>query len=212
MLTHCNTGSLATAGYGTALGVLRALATDGRLGSVYATETRPYNQGARLTAYELVHDGLQPATLIADSAAAALMAAGKVDAVVVGADRVAANGDTANKIGTYSLAIAAKYHSASRMPPCIALRVPRQLRCAAAVRADIPFFVAAPCTTLDPATRDGGSIRIEERSPEELTHARGERVAALGIGVWNPAFDVTPAALITVRCNERERQACLGHD
>jgi eIF-2B alpha/beta/delta-like uncharacterized protein len=126
VLTHCNTGSLATAGYGTALGVVRALATDGRLGSVYATETRPYNQGARLTAYELVHDGLQPATLIADSAAAALMAAGKVDAVIVGADRVAANGDTANKIGTYSLAVAAKYHSASRMPPRTALRVPRQ--------------------------------------------------------------------------------------
>jgi len=110
VLTHCNTGSLATAGYGTALGVVRALAANEALGGVFATETRPYNQGARLTAFELVHDGLEPATLIADSAAAALMAAGHIDAVVVGADRVAANGDTANKIGTYALAVAAHYH------------------------------------------------------------------------------------------------------
>jgi hypothetical protein len=112
VLTHCNTGSLATAGYGTALGVIRTLAADKRLGSVYCTETRPFNQGARLTAFELVHDGLEPATLIADSAAAALMASGRVDAVVVGADRVAANGDTANKIGTYALAVAAQFHGA----------------------------------------------------------------------------------------------------
>ena len=125
MLTHCNTGSLATAGYGTALGVVRALAASGRLAAVYATETRPYNQGARLTAYELVADGLQPATLIADSAAAALMAAGNVDAVVVGADRVAANGDTANKIGTYALAVAAHHHGANapfRMRTCLRVR------------------------------------------------------------------------------------------
>ena len=172
VLTHCNTGSLATAGYGTALGVVRALAANGALAAVYATETRPYNQGARLTAFELVHDGLEPATLIADAAAAALMAAGQVDAVVVGADRVAANGDTANKIGTYSLAVAAHHHG-------------------------IPFYVAAPVTTLDASTPDGASIYVEQRSPEELTHFRGERVAAAGIGVWNPAFDVTPAALIT---------------
>jgi 5-methylthioribose kinase len=171
VLTHCNTGSLATAGYGTALGVVRALAANEALGGVFATETRPYNQGARLTAFELVHDGLEPATLIADSAAAALMAAGHIDAVVVGADRVAANGDTANKIGTYALAVAAHYHH-------------------------IPFYVAAPVTSLDPSTPDGASIQIEQRSPDELTHFRGERVAAAGIGVWNPAFDVTPAALI----------------
>jgi 5-methylthioribose kinase len=183
VLTHCNTGSLATAGYGTALGVVRALAADSHLAAVYATETRPYNQGARLTAFELVHDGLQPATLIADSAAAALMAAGSIDAVIVGADRVAANGDTANKIGTYSLAVLAQHHG-------------------------IPFYVAAPCTTLDPSTPDGKGIRIEERPAEELTHARGERVAALGIGVWNPAFDVTPAALITVRL--RDWYACAA--
>lgn len=172
VLTHCNTGSLATAGYGTALGVVRALAEGGQLAAVFCTETRPYNQGARLTAFELVHDGLEPATLIADSAAAALLAAGQIDAVVVGADRVAANGDTANKIGTYSLAVAASHHG-------------------------IPFYVAAPVTTLDPSTPNGGAITVEQRAPEELTHFRGERVAAAGISVWNPSFDVTPAALIT---------------
>ena len=172
VLTHCNTGSLATAGYGTALGVVRALSERGALAEVFATETRPYNQGARLTAYELVTDGLQPATLIADSAASALMAAGRVHAVVVGADRVAANGDTANKIGTYMLAVAAKHHG-------------------------VPFYVAAPRTTLDAGTPNGGAIVIEERPADEITHYKGFRVAADGIGIWNPGFDVTPAALIS---------------
>lgn len=169
VLTHCNTGSLATAAYGTALGVVRALHGQGHLEHAYCTETRPYNQGARLTAFELVTDGL-PSTLICDSAAAALMAEGKVDAVVVGADRIAANGDTANKIGTFSLAVAANFH-------------------------DIPFFTAAPVTTLDPELRDGTLIPIEQRSPEEITHFKGQRVAA-EIDVWNPSFDVTPARLL----------------
>lgn len=173
VLTHCNTGSLATAAYGTALGVMRSLYAAGRLEHAYCTETRPYNQGSRLTAYELVHDGI-PATLIADSAAAALMAAGRVDAIVVGADRIAANGDTANKIGTYSLAIAARHHG-------------------------VPFFIAAPLTSTDRSMPDGGDIVIEERSEKELTHAlggAGPRIAPYGIAVWNPAFDVTPAGLI----------------
>ena len=174
VLTHCNTGTLATAGYGTALGIIRALHARGMLAAVYCTETRPYNQGARLTAYELVCDGLQPATLICDSAAAALMAGGGIDAVVVGADRVAANGDTANKVGTYALAVAAKHHS-------------------------VAFLVAAPRTTLDPATPNGGAIHIEQRPPEEVTHSRsdGARMAPEGIAVWNPCFDVTPAKLIS---------------
>jgi 5-methylthioribose kinase len=177
VLTHCNTGALATAAFGTALGVVRALAAQGRLERCFCTETRPYNQGARLTAYELAADGL-PATLVVDSAAAALMAAGRVDAVVVGADRVAANGDTANKIGTLSLALAAAAH-------------------------DVPFFVAAPTTTLDGALPDGAAIPIEERSAEEITHFRGERVAAAGVDVWNPAFDVTPARLLEGIITER---------
>ncbi|KAL4857971.1 Methylthioribose kinase 1 [Chlorella vulgaris] len=176
VLTHCNTGSLATAAYGTALGVIRALHEQGKLEHAYCCETRPYNQGARLTAYELVHDGI-PSTLICDSAAAALMAAGKVDAVVVGADRIAANGDTANKIGTYCHAVAAHHH-------------------------DIPFFVAAPTTTLDPDLDNGTFIPIEERSPEEVTHFKGQRVAA-DIPVWNPSFDVTPATLIEGIITER---------
>ncbi|EFN58562.1 hypothetical protein CHLNCDRAFT_140697 [Chlorella variabilis] len=176
VLTHCNTGSLATAAYGTALGVIRALHEQGRLEHAYCCETRPYNQGARLTAYELVHDGL-PSTLICDSAAAALMASGRVDAVVVGADRIAANGDTANKIGTYCHAVAARHHG-------------------------IPFFVAAPTTTLDPQLDTGSLIPIEERSPEEVTHFKGQRVAA-DIPVWNPSFDVTPAELIEGLITER---------
>ncbi|BDA46322.1 probable methylthioribose-1-phosphate isomerase at N-terminal half [Coccomyxa sp. Obi] len=171
MLTHCNTGSLATAAYGTALGVVRALHAAGSLQHAYCTETRPYNQGSRLTAYELVHDGL-PSTLIADSAAAALMAQRKVDAIVVGADRIAANGDTANKIGTFSLAVNAAHHG-------------------------IPFYIAAHTTTVDPTLADGSLIPIEERSGTELTHHQGQRVAAPGINVWNPGFDVTPAKLIT---------------
>ncbi|XP_051148753.1 methylthioribose-1-phosphate isomerase [Andrographis paniculata] len=174
VLTHCNTGSLATAGYGTALGVIRALHEKGILERAYCTETRPFNQGSRLTAFELVHDKI-PGTLIADSAAAALMKAGRVNAVTVGADRVAANGDTANKIGTYSLALSAKHHG-------------------------IPFYVAAPLTSIDLSLPSGDKIVIEERSPKELLNARGglgEQVAASGISVWNPAFDVTPASLIS---------------
>ncbi|MEW5315725.1 MAG: hypothetical protein WDW38_007132 [Sanguina aurantia] len=170
VLTHCNTGSLATAGFGTALGVVRALHERGGLAHAYCTETRPYNQGSRLTAFELAHDGL-PATLIIDSAAAALMAGGMVDAVVVGADRVVANGDSANKIGTYALSIAAAHHG-------------------------IPFFVAAPTTTLDPDMATGGEIEIEQRSSEEVTHFRGARIAADRVQVWNPAFDIAPGALI----------------
>ncbi|PRW55925.1 translation initiation factor fusion with methylthioribose kinase [Chlorella sorokiniana] len=176
VLTHCNTGSLATAAYGTALGVIRALHEQGQLEHAYCCETRPYNQGARLTAYELVHDGL-PSTLICDSAAAALMAQGKVDAVVVGADRIAANGDTANKIGTFCHAVAAHHH-------------------------DVPFFVAAPTTTIDPQLDNGTLIPIEERAAEEITHFKGQQVAA-DIGVWNPSFDVTPATLIEGIITER---------
>ena len=171
VLTHCNTGSLATAGYGTALGVIRALHERGLLDHAYCTETRPYNQGARLTAYELCHDKI-PATLIADSMAAYLMREKKISAVVVGADRIVANGDTANKIGTYQLAVAAKHHG-------------------------IPFYIAAPFTTIDVSKATGSDIVIEERPPEELTMVRGIPVAAPGIGCWNPAFDVTPAELIT---------------
>ncbi|GKZ39809.1 S-methyl-5-thioribose-1-phosphate isomerase [Aspergillus brasiliensis] len=186
VLTHCNTGSLATSGYGTALGVIRALASACKLTRAYCTETRPYNQGSRLTAFELVHDHL-PATLITDSMAAALLAKSdsQVDAIVVGADRVAANGDTANKIGTYGLAVLAKYHG-------------------------VKFLVAAPLTTIDLATPSGKEIIIEERPASEVTNVRGPRannstngleletvrIAAAGIDVWNPAFDVTPSTLI----------------
>ena len=170
VLTHCNTGSLATAGYGTALGVVRALRESDRLEHIYCNETRPYNQGARLTAYEIAFEKM-PGTLICDSAAASLMQQKKVDAVVVGADRVADNGDTANKIGTYNLAVSCAYHG-------------------------VPFFVAAPVSTLDPSTKKGGDIVIEDRPAEEITHVRGARVAADGIGVWNPSFDVTPGCLI----------------
>ncbi|CAM6097974.1 unnamed protein product [Calypogeia fissa] len=173
VLTHCNTGSLATAGYGTALGVIRSLHSQEKLKTAYCTETRPYNQGSRLTAYELVHDQIH-AVLIADSAATALLASGIIDAVVVGADRIVANGDTANKIGTLSLAVAASQFG-------------------------VPFFIAAPLTTIDISTSSGKDIVIEERSHSEITHASGgsgPRIAADGIGVWNPAFDVTPAKYI----------------
>lgn len=171
VLTHCNTGSLATAGYGTALGVIRSLHAKNRLERVYCTETRPYNQGARLTAYELVHDNI-PATLVCDSMVAALMNSRKITAVVVGADRVVSNGDTANKIGTYQLSIVAKHHN-------------------------VPFYVAAPCTSIDMTLATGEMIPIEERSQAEVTEIAGQRIAAPGIQCWNPAFDVTPAALIT---------------
>ncbi|XP_042906338.1 methylthioribose-1-phosphate isomerase isoform X1 [Parasteatoda tepidariorum] len=171
ILTHCNTGSLATAGYGTALGVIRWLFENNHLKHVYCTETRPYNQGARLTAYELVHDGI-PATLICDSMVAALMQSGKVSAVVVGADRVVLNGDTANKIGTYQLAVCAKYHN-------------------------VPFFIACPRSTLDFSLSSGESIPIEERPSNEMLMINSIPIAAQGIKCWNPAFDVTPAELIT---------------
>jgi len=180
VLTHCNTGSLATAGYGTALGVIRALHSEGLLETAFCTETRPYNQGSRLTAYELIHDHI-PAVLIADSAAAALQKSGRVDAIVVGADRIAENGDTANKIGTYNLALSAFHHG-------------------------IPFYVAAPLTSVDLSLSSGEQIIIEERSPKELTHAlggQGQQVAPSGISVWNPAFDVTPANLITAIITEK---------
>uniref|UniRef100_A0A0D3HJM8 Methylthioribose-1-phosphate isomerase n=1 Tax=Oryza barthii TaxID=65489 RepID=A0A0D3HJM8_9ORYZ len=180
VLTHCNTGSLATAGYGTALGVIRALHSGGILEKAFCTETRPFNQGSRLTAFELVHDKV-PATLIADSAAAALMKSGCIQAVIVGADRIAANGDTANKIGTYNLAISAKHHS-------------------------VQFYVAAPITSIDLSLPSGEQIVIEERSPNELLNSEGglgKQVAASGISVWNPAFDVTPANLITAIITEK---------
>ncbi|XP_031636233.1 methylthioribose-1-phosphate isomerase [Contarinia nasturtii] len=171
VLTHCNTGSLATAGYGTALGVVRKLFEMNRLEHIYCTETRPYNQGARLTAFELVHDKL-PATLIIDSMVSALMQKKNIAAVVVGADRVVANGDTANKIGTYQIAVVAKYHN-------------------------VPFYIAAPLTSIDLKISSGEQIQIEERPQREMTHVGDHRIAAQGIKCWNPAFDVTPAHLIT---------------
>ncbi|KAK9301451.1 hypothetical protein QLX08_006194 [Tetragonisca angustula] len=174
ILTHCNTGSLATAGYGTALGVIRSLHMKNSLvlftEHAYCSETRPYNQGARLTAYELVYEKI-PATLICDDMVAALMKSRNISAVVVGADRVAANGDTANKIGTYQIAIVAKYHN-------------------------VPFYVAAPRTSIDFSIPSGDHIVIEERPERELTHINNQRIAAPGIQCWNPAFDVTPASLI----------------
>lgn len=176
VLTHCNTGSLATAAYGTALGVVRSLFGRGQLEHVYCTETRPYNQGARLTAFEIATDNM-PGTLLCDSAVASLMQNNKVDAVVVGADRIANNGDTANKIGTFNIAVAAAYHN-------------------------IPFFVAAPTTTIDVELANGTLIPIEQRSPEEITHFMGKRVAA-ELPVWNPSFDVTPATLIEGIITER---------
>lgn len=171
ILTHCNTGSLATAGYGTALGVIRWLNENLLLHHAYCTETRPYNQGARLTAYELVHDNI-PSTLICDSMVASLMKAGKVSAVIVGADRVASNGDTANKVGTYQIAISAKYHN-------------------------IPFYVACPRSSFDFSLSSGEEIPIEERPSKELTTINSIPIAAEGINCWNPAFDITPADLIT---------------
>jgi methylthioribose-1-phosphate isomerase len=169
VMTHCNTGALATAGYGTALGVIRS-AKDKKI-SVIANETRPYLQGARLTAWELVQEGI-PCTLITDSMAGHLMSRGEVDVVIVGADRIAANGDVANKIGTYPLAVLAKRHG-------------------------IPFYVAAPLSTFDPNIPDGSHIPIEERPAAEVTGYRGTRWAPEGVSVRNPAFDVTPADLVT---------------
>ena len=187
VLTHCNTGSLATAGYGTALGVIRAGVAAGRIDRVYAGETRPWQQGARLTMWELVRDGI-PAQLIADSAAAHLMKSGAVQWVIVGADRIAANGDTANKIGTYQLAIAAKYHG-------------------------VKFMVVAPSSTVDMATGTGEEIEIELRDPAELLSTAGQRTVVEGAQAWNPVFDVAPAELIDAIVTERgviERPSSLA--
>jgi methylthioribose-1-phosphate isomerase len=177
VLTHCNTGSLATAGFGTALGVIRAGVAQGRIARVFAGETRPWLQGARLTVWELQQDGID-ATLIADAAASHLMKTGQVQWVIVGADRICANGDTANKIGTYQLAIAARYHG-------------------------VRFMVVAPSSTVDMATPNGGKIEIEERDPGELYGVGGVRTVAEGIGAWNPVFDVAPAELIDAIVTER---------
>lgn len=177
VLTHCNTGSLATAGYGTALGVIRAGVASGHIEQVYAGETRPWQQGARLTMWELVRDGI-PAKLIADSAASHLMKDGKVKWVIVGADRIAANGDTANKIGTYQLAIAARHHG-------------------------VKFMVVAPSTTVDMATLTGQDIEIELREATELFSVGGTRTVIEGADAWNPVFDVTPADLIDAIVTER---------
>ncbi|MDR4486842.1 MAG: S-methyl-5-thioribose-1-phosphate isomerase [Nitrospirales bacterium] len=178
ILTHCNAGALATAGYGTALGVVRAAWEDGKYIRVFADETRPVLQGARLTAWELQQDGI-PVTLITDNMAGALMKQGKVHCCVVGADRIAANGDVANKIGTYSVAVLAKAHG-------------------------IPFYVAAPASTIDMRTLTGEGIPIEERHPLEVTQVHGgPTIAPEGVEVWNPAFDVTPAKYITGIMTER---------
>jgi methylthioribose-1-phosphate isomerase len=176
VLTHCNAGALACVGYGTALGVVRAAHEQRRRPRVLADETRPLLQGARLTMWELDRLGID-ATLVADGAAAALMARGEVDLVLVGADRVAANGDLANKIGTYGLALAARHHQ-------------------------IPFYTAAPASTIDLATPSGAAIVIEERDPREVTHFAGRPVAPEGAAARNPAFDVTPARLVTAIVTE----------
>lgn len=177
VLTHCNAGALATAGYGTALGVIRSAHRQGRIRRVYADETRPFLQGARLTAWELVREGI-PTTLITDSMAGFLMSRGEIDAVVVGADRIAANGDVVNKIGTYTVAVLAREH-------------------------EVPFFVAAPLSTIDLSIPDGTAVTIEERSSEEVTHVGGSRLAAEGVDVRNPAFDVTPHRLVAAIVTER---------
>ncbi|MEQ1513364.1 MAG: S-methyl-5-thioribose-1-phosphate isomerase [Lysobacteraceae bacterium] len=177
VLTHCNTGSLATAGFGTALGVIRAGVAQGRIDRVFAGETRPWLQGARLTVWELQQDGID-ATLIADSAASHLMKTGQVQWVIVGADRICANGDVANKIGTYQLAIAARYHG-------------------------VKFMVVAPSSTVDMATASGGKIEIEERDPGELFGVGGVRTVPEGVNAWNPVFDVAPSELIDAIVTER---------
>jgi methylthioribose-1-phosphate isomerase len=176
VLTHCNAGSLACVGYGTALGVIRAAHEAGRRPRVWVDETRPVLQGARLTAWELQRLGI-PCTLVADVMAGSLMASGDVDAIVVGADRIAANGDVANKIGTYGLAVLARHHG-------------------------VPFYVAAPVSTLDPATADGASIPVERRPDEEVASVGGVALAPEGIAVENRAFDVTPAELVTAYVTE----------
>ncbi len=176
ILTHCNAGHLATVGYGTAIGVIRAAWEAGREPSVWVDETRPVLQGARLTAWELQRLGIA-ATLVADVMAGSLMASGHVDLVIVGADRIAANGDVANKIGTYALAVLARHH-------------------------DIPFYVAAPTSTIDPATATGADIVVEERDPDEVTRFGGTAIAPPGMPALNRAFDVTPAALVSAIVTE----------
>ena len=170
ILTHCNAGALATAGYGTALGVIRAAAEQGKVAQVFADETRPFLQGARLTAWELVKDGI-PTTVITESMAGPLMRQGGLDFIVVGADRIAANGDVANKIGTYTVAMMAQAHG-------------------------VPFYVAAPLSTIDLNTPDGAGIPIEERSAKEISHLGATQLTPAGATIWNPAFDVTPNHLI----------------
>jgi len=177
VLTHCNAGALATCGYGTALGVIRSAVEAKHEIHVYADETRPFLQGARLTAWELMHDGI-PTTVLCDNMAASLMRAGKIQAVIVGADRIAANGDVANKIGTYGVAVLAKEHG-------------------------IPFFVAAPWSTIDLRTATGDAIPIEQRSAKEVTHHAGTQLTPHGVGIENPAFDVTPARYVTAIITER---------
>jgi methylthioribose-1-phosphate isomerase len=177
VLTHCNAGALATAGYGTALGVIRAAIEEGKKLHVYADETRPFLQGSRLTAWELNKDRI-PTTVISDNMAGAMMKQGKIRAVVVGADRIAANGDVANKIGTYTVAVLAKEHG-------------------------IPFYVAAPFSTIDMETADGSGIPIEQRNSREVTHIAGKQMVPDGVEVENPAFDVTPAKYVTAIVTER---------
>ena len=177
ILTHCNAGALATAGYGTALGVIRGAVEAGKRVTVFADETRPFLQGARLTAWELVRDGIET-TVITDNMAGALMHKGGINLVVVGADRIAANGDTANKVGTYSVAVLAREHN-------------------------IPFYVAAPLSSIDLNTPDGARIPIEERSAREVTHIRSAQLAPNEAHVWNPAFDVTPHRFIAGIITER---------
>jgi methylthioribose-1-phosphate isomerase len=177
VLTHCNAGALATAGYGTALGVIRAAVESGKKLTVYADETRPFLQGSRLTAWELMKDGI-PTTVISDNMAGAMMRQGKIQAAVVGADRVAANGDVANKIGTYTVAVLAKEHG-------------------------IPLYVAAPWSSVDMECPDGEHIPIEQRSAREVTHIGTTRIAPEGVKVENPAFDVTPARYVTAIITER---------
>jgi methylthioribose-1-phosphate isomerase len=177
VLTHCNAGALATAGYGTALGVIRAAVEQGKKIHVYADETRPFLQGSRLTAWELMKDGI-PTTVISDNMAGAMMSQGKIGAIVVGADRIAANGDVANKIGTYSVAVLAKEHG-------------------------IPFYVAAPISTVDLETPDGSGIPIEQRNAREVTHIAGKQMVPDGVEIENPAFDVTPAKYVAAIITER---------
>jgi len=177
ILTHCNAGALATCGYGTALGVIRAAVDSGKNLHVFADETRPFLQGSRLTAWELMKDQI-PTTVISDNMAGAMMRQGKIDAVIVGADRIAANGDVANKIGTYSVAVLAKEHG-------------------------IPFYVAAPFSTVDLDTPDGSGIPIEQRSAREVTHMGERQVTPDGVGIENPAFDVTPNKYVTAIITER---------